>query len=113
MNSDIVISAKNLNKIYNLYDKKIDRIKETFHPARKKYHHAFHALKDISFEIKKGEALGIIGRNGSGKSTLLQILCGVLQPTSGSIETNGRIAALLELGAGFNPDFRSGKYVPV
>ncbi|MDM8554061.1 ABC transporter ATP-binding protein [Desulfococcaceae bacterium HSG7] len=105
MNQDIVISAKNLSKIYNLYDRNIDRVKETFHPARKKYHRAFHALKGISFEVKKGEALGIIGRNGSGKSTLLQILCGVLQPTSGSIETSGRIAALLELGAGFNPEF--------
>jgi len=102
---DIVISVKNLTKTYTLYDSHADRVKETFHPLRKKYHRPFNALTNVSFDVKKGETLGIIGRNGSGKSTLLQTICGILQPTSGSIEVNGRISALLELGAGFNPEF--------
>ncbi|MDM8542691.1 ABC transporter ATP-binding protein [Desulfococcaceae bacterium HSG9] len=105
MNKDIVIKVQNLSKSYKLYDKNSDRVKETFHPFRKKYHRTFDALKDVSFEVKKGEALGIIGRNGSGKSTLLQLICGVSTPTAGGIEVKGRIGALLELGAGFDPDF--------
>ena len=105
MSEDIVISARNVTKTYRLYNTHADRVKETFHPFRKKYHHPFNALTDVSFDVKKGETLGIIGRNGSGKSTLLQILCGILQPTSGSVEVNGRVSALLELGAGFNPEF--------
>lgn len=105
MDEDIVISIKNLTKTYRLYSNHADRVKETFNPFRKKYHHPFNALNNISFNVKRGEMLGIIGRNGSGKSTLLQIVCGILQPTSGSIEVNGRVSALLELGAGFNPEF--------
>ena len=105
MDEDIVISIKNLTKTYKLYTNHADRVKETFNPFRKKYHHPFNALTDVSFNVKRGEMLGIIGRNGSGKSTLLQIICGILQPTSGSIEINGRVSALLELGAGFNPEF--------
>jgi ABC-type polysaccharide/polyol phosphate transport system ATPase subunit len=105
MSEDIVISIKNLTKTYKLYSNHADRVKETFNPFRKKYHHPFNALTNISFNVKRGEILGIIGRNGSGKSTLLQIICGILQPTSGSVEINGRISALLELGAGFNPEF--------
>ncbi len=105
MDEDIVISIKNLTKTYRLYTSHADRVKETFNPFRKKYHHPFNALNNISFNVKRGEMLGIIGRNGSGKSTLLQIICGILQPTSGSVETNGRVSALLELGAGFNPEF--------
>lgn len=101
---DIAISVKNLTKIYKLYDSPQDRLKESLHPFRKKYHHDFYALNDISFEIKKGETVGIIGKNGSGKSTLLKLITGVLTPSSGSVTVNGKIAALLELGAGFNPE---------
>jgi lipopolysaccharide transport system ATP-binding protein len=103
--SDIAISIKNISKKYNLYDSPQHRLKEALHPFRKKFHREFWALKDVSFEVKKGETIGIIGRNGSGKSTLLQIICGVLQPSSGDVVANGRISALLELGAGFNPEF--------
>jgi ABC-type polysaccharide/polyol phosphate transport system ATPase subunit len=105
MEREIVIDVRNLRKTYRLFKRNSDRIKETFHPFRKKYHHPFDAIKDLSFQVRKGESIGIIGRNGSGKSTLLQILCNILQPTSGSVTVNGRISALLELGAGFNPEF--------
>ena len=105
MNDDIAISVMNVTKSYKLYDNHADRVKETFHPFRKKYHHNFDAVNNVSFEVKKGETLGMIGRNGSGKSTLLQIVCGILQPTSGTVTVNGRVSALLELGTGFNPEF--------
>lgn len=111
--NDIAIRVQSLSKCYHIYDNPRDRLKQFFVPrlqrlARqtpKQYFREFWALKDVSFEIKKGETVGIIGRNGSGKSTLLQMICGTLNPTSGSIQTNGRIAALLELGSGFNPEF--------
>ena len=102
---NIVIKVRNLNKIYRLYDKPIDRLKESLGITKKKYYKEYYALNDISFEIKKGEAVGIIGINGSGKSTLLKIITGVLSPSSGTIEVNGRISALLELGAGFNMEY--------
>jgi len=105
MDKDIVIDVKNLTKTYYLYSSHTDRVRETFHPFRKKYHHPFNALTNISFNVKKGDTLGIIGRNGSGKSTLLQIICGILQPTLGEVEVKGKVSALLELGAGFNPEF--------
>ncbi len=105
MENDIVIRARNLTKTYKLYDKHSNRVKEAFHPFRKKYHTTFNALTDLSFSIKKGETVGLIGRNGSGKSTLLQVICGIVEPTSGVIDVHGRISALLELGAGFNPEF--------
>ena len=105
MTENTVVSVRNITKAYKLYESHADRVKETFHPFRKKYHHTFHALKDVSFEVEEGEAFGIIGRNGSGKSTLLQIICGILRPTSGSVDVSGRISALLELGTGFNPEF--------
>jgi len=105
MIDDIAISVKNVTKTYKLYDTHADRVKEAFHPFRKKYHRPFNALTNISFDVNKGETLGIIGRNGSGKSTLLQIICGTLAQTIGKVETKGRIAALLELGSGFNPEF--------
>ena len=105
MRSDIAISVKNLTKTYRIFGHPGDRVKQAFTFGRMRFHREFTALKDVSFEIKKGETVGIIGRNGSGKSTLLQLICGILKPTSGSILVNGRISALLELGAGFNPEF--------
>jgi len=98
------IKVSNLTKVYHLYDHPQDRLKEALNPFRRSYHHDFYALNDVSFEIKKGETVGIIGKNGAGKSTLLKMITGVLTPTSGSIEVNGKIASLLELGAGFNPN---------
>ena len=100
----IAICARNLDKVYKLYDRSIDRLKESLHPLRRKYHHDFYALRDISFEIEKGETFGLIGKNGSGKSTLLKIIAGVLTPSGGNLEVRGKVSALLELGVGFNPD---------
>ncbi len=99
------IKVSHLTKVYKLYDKPVDRLKESLHPLKKKYHKEFYALNDVSFEIKKGETVGIIGKNGAGKSTLLKIITGVLTPSSGHVHVNGRIASLLELGAGFNPEY--------
>ncbi|MBW8305989.1 MAG: ABC transporter ATP-binding protein [Thiobacillus sp.] len=111
--NDIAIHVSNLSKCYQIYDTPRDRLKQFVVPglqslagqSPRQYFREFWALKDVSFEVKKGETVGIIGRNGSGKSTLLQMICGTLNPTSGSIKTSGRIAALLELGSGFNPEF--------
>jgi lipopolysaccharide transport system ATP-binding protein len=122
--TDIAIRVQNLSKCYQIYDTPRDRLKQFVIPKlcraipvlRKfsplptsqsdpTFYKEFWALKDVSFEIKKGETVGIIGRNGSGKSTLLQMICGTLFPTNGCVETHGRIAALLELGSGFNPEF--------
>lgn len=105
MMSNIAIKVSHLTKVYKLYDKPIDRLKESLHPFKKKYHKDFYALNDVSFEIKKGETVGIIGKNGAGKSTLLKIITGVLTPSNGHVHTNGRISSLLELGAGFNPEY--------
>ena len=99
------ISVRDLSKKYRRFANTADTLKELLHPFGKKYHDEFWALKGVSFEVKKGETIGLIGRNGSGKSTLLQVLCGILQPTSGTVQVSGRVAALLELGAGFSPDF--------
>ena len=111
--NEIAIRVTNLSKRYEIYSTPRDRLKQFVLPRLQRqtgrtptrYFREFWALKDVSFEIKKGETVGIIGRNGSGKSTLLQMICGTLNPTSGNIQTNGRIAALLELGSGFNPEF--------
>lgn len=100
-----VIKLKNVCKKYNLYQSPKMRLKEVLDIKGRSYHNTFYALNDISLEIKKGTALGIIGTNGSGKSTLLKIICDVLTPTSGEVEVNGKIAALLELGAGFHPEY--------
>lgn len=103
--NNIAIKVSHLTKVYKLYDKPIDRLKESLHPFKKSYHKDFYALNDVSFEIKKGETVGIIGKNGAGKSTLLKIITGVLTPSNGHVHINGRIASLLELGAGFNPEY--------
>jgi lipopolysaccharide transport system ATP-binding protein len=109
----VAIRVKGVSKCYQLYDKPQDRLRQSIYPRLqrilgrepKAYAREFWALKDISFEVRKGETVGVIGRNGSGKSTLLQLICGTLAPTNGTVDTDGRLAALLELGAGFNPDF--------
>jgi lipopolysaccharide transport system ATP-binding protein len=101
---NIAIRVSSLSKVYHLYDSPRDRLKEALHPMRKKFHHDFYALKEISFEVEKGETIGIIGQNGSGKSTLLKILSNVLTPTGGSYLVNGKVSSLLELGTGFNPE---------
>lgn len=106
MSSDIAIKVENLTKCYHIYDKPQDRLLQMLSFGRKNLFREFWALRnDVSFSIYKGETVGIVGRNGSGKSTLLQMICGTLTPTSGSVMTQGRVAALLELGAGFNPEF--------
>ena len=105
MENEELISVKKVSKVYRLYDRAIDRLLESVSIRKKSYHKDFFALQDISFSVKKGEAVGIIGTNGSGKSTMLKIITGVLTPTSGSVETKGTICALLELGAGFNQDY--------
>ncbi len=104
MNKNVVIQVQNLSKTYKLYAEPVDRLKEALNPFGRSYHKNFYALKDVSFEIKKGETVGIIGRNGSGKSTLLKLITGVLTPSGGRVEVNGKISAILELGAGFNPE---------
>lgn len=101
---DTVIEIKNITKIYNLYNKPSDRLKEALF-SRKSRHTEFAALNDVSFDVCKGEILGIIGKNGSGKSTILKIITNVLTPTSGECIVKGKIAALLELGAGFNMEY--------
>jgi lipopolysaccharide transport system ATP-binding protein len=112
--NDVAIRVSNLGKCYEIYNTPRDRLKQFIVPnlqrlarrqSPRQYFREFWALRDVSFEIRKGETLGVIGRNGSGKSTLLQLICGTLNATTGSIQTNGRVAALLELGSGFNPEF--------
>lgn len=105
MSSDIAISVNNLTKTYRIFDHPADRLKQAMTLGFRHYHKNFTALKDISFDIRKGETIGIIGQNGSGKSTLLQFISGILKPTTGTLRVNGRVSALLELGAGFNPEF--------
>jgi lipopolysaccharide transport system ATP-binding protein len=113
MSSEVVIRIRNLSKRYQIYEKPVDRLKQSILPRvrrlfglpAKDYCQNFDALDDVSFDIKRGDTVGIVGKNGSGKSTLLQIICGTLQPSSGVVETKGRVAALLELGSGFNPEF--------
>ena len=114
MSSDnTVISVQALGKRYEIYDRPGDRLKQFILPRAsralglpiRQHFREFWALNDVSFEVGRGETVGIIGRNGSGKSTLLQMICGTLNPTSGSIRVQGKVAALLELGSGFNPEF--------
>ncbi len=102
--SETVIKVEHLSKIYKLFDKPSDRLKETLHPFGKRYSRDFFALKDVSFEVKKGECIGLLGKNGAGKSTLLKVLTGVLTPSAGEICVKGKVSALLELGGSFNPE---------
>ena len=102
---NIAIEVKNVEKVYKLYDKPSDRLKEALHLGRGKRHTEHRALKGVDLTIRQGECVGIIGTNGSGKSTILKIITGVLSPTSGEVQVNGRISALLELGAGFNMEY--------
>ena len=105
MSSDVAVSVVNVSKCFSIYERPRDRLLQMLSFGGRRYAKEFWALKDVSFEVKKGEAVGIVGRNGSGKSTLLQIITGTLSPTAGDVRTHGRIAALLELGSGFNPEF--------
>ena len=104
MSSDVVIRAKELGKVYRLFDRPSDRLREALFPGSSRGHD-FWALRGLDLEIRRGETVGVVGRNGSGKSTLLQLICGTTQPSAGELEVHGRVAALLELGAGFNPEF--------
>jgi ABC-type polysaccharide/polyol phosphate transport system ATPase subunit len=100
-----VLTAQNISKLYQIYNRPADRLREALWFGRRRLHLDFWALRDIDLTVEKGETLGIVGPNGCGKSTLLQVLCGILQPTTGRVVRQGRVAALLELGAGFNPEF--------
>lgn len=103
-NAEVAIEVKNLSKVYKLYDKPSDRFKEALRLTRKQYREHY-ALRDVNMTIHQGETVGIIGTNGSGKSTILKIITGVLHPTAGEVQVNGRISALLELGAGFDMEY--------
>ena len=105
MDNHIAIKVTDLEKVYKLYDKPSERLKEALHIGRGKHHTEHRALKGVNMTIRQGECVGIIGTNGSGKSTILKIITGVLSPTAGEVEVNGRISALLELGAGFNQEY--------
>lgn len=104
VNQPPAISLRNVSKKYQLYASLGHRVYEALHPFKKQYHREFWALRDINLDIPRGATVGILGVNGSGKSTLLQIVCSIMQPTSGTVEVRGKVAALIELGAGFNPD---------
>ncbi|MFN7834380.1 MAG: ABC transporter ATP-binding protein [Burkholderiaceae bacterium] len=102
---DVAIRVEGLSKSYHIYDRPKDRLLQMLFRGRRRFYREFWALQDVSFTVRRGETVGIVGRNGSGKSTLLQLICGTLHPTAGTVQVKGRVAALLELGAGFNPEF--------
>ncbi|HSL39860.1 MAG TPA: ABC transporter ATP-binding protein, partial [Desulforhopalus sp.] len=103
--SDTAITLRRVKKKFCLYKRNVYRVIEALFPIKRQYHTPFMALNGVDLQVRRGETVGIIGRNGSGKSTLLQVICGILQPTEGEVAVAGRISALLELGAGFNPEF--------
>jgi lipopolysaccharide transport system ATP-binding protein len=105
MSSDFAIKIENLSKCYHIYDRPVDRLLQMVFRGKRRYFREFWAVRDVSFTVEKGKTVAIIGRNGAGKSTLLQMICGTLNPTEGRITVSGKVAALLELGAGFNPEF--------
>tara|TARA_B100001939_G_scaffold158891_1_gene137305 strand:- start:1285 stop:2592 length:1308 start_codon:yes stop_codon:yes gene_type:complete len=105
MSSELALEVEQLGKLYPIYEHPRDRLLQALWRQRKQLYQPFWALRGVSFELKRGKTLGIVGRNGSGKSTLLQLICGTLTPTCGAARVNGRIGALLELGSGFNPEF--------
>ena len=105
ISEDTAIAVKGVSKVYKLYDRNRDRLKEALHIGRNIHSREHYALDNVSFDVYRGETVGIIGTNGSGKSTILKIITGVLNQTSGDLNINGRISALLELGAGFNMEF--------
>ena len=99
------LSVRSLSKRFELYERPIDRLKQTLWRGRRQFYREFWALRDVGFTLAPGQALGVVGRNGSGKSTLLQLVAGTLTPTTGEVDARGRVSALLELGSGFNPEF--------
>ena len=103
--SRVTVDVNNLSKVYKLYEKPTDRMKEALNPRGKSYHKDYYALNNVSFQITEGETIGIVGKNGSGKSTLLKMLTGVVTPSEGTLNVNGKVSALLELGAGFNSEY--------
>ncbi|HNW40152.1 MAG TPA: ABC transporter ATP-binding protein, partial [Candidatus Omnitrophota bacterium] len=113
MSSEVVLKIENIGKRYEIYNAPHHRLLQTLFRGRKQFYKEFWALRDVSFEVKRGECVGIIGRNGSGKSTLLQVVTGTLEPTLGKVEVRGRVSALLELGSGFNPEFTGRENVYV
>ena len=117
--NDVVVQVESLSKCFNIYERPRDRLKQMVMPrllalsgrTSKHYHDEFWALRDVTFEVKRGQTVGIIGQNGSGKSTLLQIITGTMAPTCGTVTTHGQVAALLEFGSGFNPEFTGSENV--
>jgi lipopolysaccharide transport system ATP-binding protein len=105
MSSEPVIQARRLGKAYPVYKRPEDRLKQLLFGRWHRYYEEYWALRDVTLMVNRGETVGIIGRNGSGKSTFLQLVCGTLKPSTGDVQVRGRVAALLELGAGFNPQF--------
>src|ERR1700689_4953793 len=109
----VMIDVQNLSKCYHVSAAPVDRVKQSITLGKKRYYREFWALRDISFSIQRGETIGIVGANGSGKSTLLQLITGVLTPTVGEVRLNGKVAGLLELGAGFNPELTGRQNISI
>src|SRR5207302_8278301 len=113
MSSEPVIDARALGKAYPIYRRPEDRLKQLLWGRGRRFYEEFWAVRDVNLSVRRGETVGIIGRNGSGKSTLLQMICGTLRPTAGKVRARGRVAAMLELGSGFNPEFTGRENIRV